>query len=299
VQAVDPLQKSLLTVLFYTLGAIAVLFAGFLVFNRPVVVTIDAAIPEDFPEDGFSHAVFERLLARYVDSDGNVAYERWHAQPADRQALDAYLAAAATYSPDNHPTRFPASSDALAYWLYAYNACVIRGVLMHWPVSSVTDVKAPIEAVKGLGFFYRQRFVFGGEPLSLYNVEHEKILATYRDPRVHFVLNCASESCPVLRPELPTGDELELLLQSATRDFINDPRNVRVDTDGRRIVLSTIFRWYRRDFENDLQRRGLPAGRGVIDYIVEFADEALANRIAGTEDYSVEYVDYDWALNQQ
>ena len=199
--------------------------------------------------------------------------------------------------PDNAPERFPGRSDALAYWLYAYNAYVIFSVLDHWPLASVTAVKAPIEAVTGLGFFYRQRFLFGGRPLSLYAVEQRKILDTYKDPRVHFVLNCASESCPVLRPELPTGDKLERMLAESTTDFLNDPRNVRVDSGQKRIVLSTIFKWYRGDFINDLRRRGLPTRRGVVDYIAAAASPALRSALQEADGYEVRFEDYDWSLN--
>ena len=69
------------------------------------------------------------------------------------QQLNSYLGAVSRFSPDNAPHRFRGRNDELAYWIYAYNAYVIRSVLDHWPLDSVTDVKAPLEAIKGLGFF--------------------------------------------------------------------------------------------------------------------------------------------------
>jgi hypothetical protein len=162
----------------------------------------------------------------------------------------------------------------------------------------VTAVRAPIEAVTGLGFFYRQRFLFGEESLSLYTVEHRKILAAYRDPRIHFVLNCASESCPVLRPELPTGDDLERMLVQSTHDFVNDPRNVHLDHGKKQIILSTLFKWYRNDFINDLRRRGLPTERGVVDYIAGAGSPALRAALQQASGYEVRFEDYDWALNR-
>ena len=288
-----------MTIVVYAV-VLSITIAGvFLYLNRPQLVTIEAEIPESFPADHFSHEVFETLLQLFVDSDGNVDYERWHKSINDRRVLDTYLAAVVRFSPDSAPGRFERRSDELAYWLYAYNAYVIRSVLENWPLDSVTDVRAPIEAVKGLGFFYRQRFLFGGEELSLYAVEHKKILATYRDPRIHFVLNCASASCPVLRPELPVGDELEELLVDATRDFVNDERNVRVVHDERKIVLSTIFRWYRNDFVNDLRRRGLPVDAGVLGYIADAGSPELRAEFARADGYSTVFEDYDWTINQQ
>lgn len=161
-------------------------------------------------------------------------------------ALDSYLSAVARFSPENAADRFRDRNAELAYWMYGYNAYVIKGVLDNWPISSVTDVKAPIEAVTGMGFFYRLRFPFGGEFLSLLTVENEKIRKRYRDARIHFVLNCASESCPVARAELPTGEALQQLMSQAATDFVNDRDNVDVDHEQQKVYLSTTWRALRR-----------------------------------------------------
>ena len=277
---------------------LAALIACVLIANRPRLLTIDAAVPSDFPPDRFDHSIFEHLLRSYVDESGNVDYERWQKNQADLQSLDSYLAAVSRYSPESTPERFEKQSDELAYWLYAYNAYVIKSILDRWPLQSVTDVKAPLELVKGLGFFYQLRFLFGGEAYSLYAVENNIIRARYRDARIHFVLNCASESCPVLRPELPEGDQLEPFLQQAAVDFVSDQRNVFIDHDKKEIVLSAIFKWFRKDFINDLRRRGLPADRGLIDYVASVAPASLRDELNQTNDYEIVFSNYDWAVNQ-
>ena len=179
------------------------------------------------------------------------------------------------------------------------NGYVIKSVLDHWPIKSVTDVKAPIEAVTGLGFLYRQRFYFGGMPLSLYTVENEKIRKSFQYPRIHFVLYCASGSCPVIRPELPTGDDLEQLLQKATLAFVSDPRNVHIDHDRALINLSAIFEMYRGDFTRDLTRRGLPSDRGVIDYVTSVAPDTLQAELQRAIEYEVNFKAYVWAIAGQ
>jgi len=275
------------------------LVCAFFVANRPQLITIDADIPENFPASGFAHDAFERLLRQYVDADGNVDFDGWQQSAADRALLDSYLAAVGRFSPAATPERFPRKSDELAYWMYGYNAYVIKSVLDHWPIESVTDVKAPIEAVTGLGFFYRQRFHFGGTPLSLYTVENEEIRKAFRDPRIHFVLYCASGSCPVLRPELPTGEELEQMLQEATVTFISDPQNVHVDHDNKQIVLSAIFEMYRSDFVRELTRRGLTSDGGVLDYVASVAPSSLQAELKSAADYEVSFADYDWAISKK
>ncbi len=103
-----------------------------LLLIRPRLVTIDATIPENFPADRFSHRVFEDLLQSYVDGAGDVDCGRWQQNEAELQRLDSYLAAVSLYSPESSPHRFDSKQGELAYWLYAYNAYVIRNILGHW-----------------------------------------------------------------------------------------------------------------------------------------------------------------------
>jgi hypothetical protein len=276
---------------------LAVIAAVFLWANRPRRVLIEAAIPVEFPQDGFSHDAFEDLLKDFVTSDGRIDYDRWQLFSASVAQLDSYLAAVANYSPDTTPQRFPTRNDALAYWIYGYNAYVIKSVLDHWPLDSVTDVKAPIELVKGLGFFHQLRFSFGGEYLSLLAVENGKIRGQYQDARIHFVLNCASESCPIARPELPTGDELNTLLARATNEFINDTANVSVDHHAKVVFLSTIFTWYEKDFIQDLRAAGKSTDKGLLGYVGQFADFDLSSDLARSDGYEIQFRDYDWTLN--
>ena len=276
---------------------VALLVGGFALLNRPQFVPVTASIPADFPQEGFSHQDFEDLLRKFVDENGDVDYEDWRNSRESVAQLDSYLAAVSRFSPDSAPERFATRNDELAYWLYSYNAYVIKSVLDNWPISSVTDVKAPLEVIKGLGFFYRLRFEFGGKRFSLLAVENSKIRKSFQDARIHFVLNCASDSCPVLRPALPTGDALQALLASATAEFVNDSKNVSINHANRQILLSTIFKWFRKDFLNDLKKRGLPAEHGVVDYVASVASDSLRAELKAAQDYDVVFSDYDWSLN--
>jgi len=278
---------------------IAILVAGFLWVNRPQTISVNASLPVDFPDDLFSHHLFERLLLRFVDADGRVDYQGWYESTDARADLDSYLAAVSTYSPDNSAERFPTSNDELVYWIQSYNAYVIKAALDHWPIDSVTDVKAPIEAVTGMGFFYRLRFQFGGKYYSLLEVENGIIRKRHRDARIHFVLNCGSDSCPVLRPELPAGAELEILLATAAAEFVADHGNVAIDHSGKTITLSRIFKWFRKDFINDLRQRGRSVEHGLIDYVASVAPEDLRLELERSRDYDVRFFEYDWDLNSQ
>ena len=276
---------------------VAILVAAFLWVNRPRKIIIDAALPANFPQQGFSHNTLEELLRSYVSTDGRVDYERWHQHRESVKQLNSYLAAVSQFSPDSTPERFADRNDELAYWMYGYNAYVIKSVLDHWPLESVTNVKAPLEAVRGLGFFYQLRFSFGGEFFSLRGVENNKIRKQYQDPRIHFILNCASESCPIARPGLPIGNDLEQLLVQATSEFINNTNNVQVDHDQKIVFVSSIFKWYENDFVNYVRLDGELVGNGLLAYIARYASDTLADDITQAGDYEIRFRDYDWSVN--
>jgi hypothetical protein len=286
----------ILPIVFGFTGFLIVAWIGWRWNTRKTKIRIDAEPPADFPVDGFSHDIFEKLLTRFV-SGGKIDYETWHLDTDARGELESYLAAVSRFGPQKAPSRFSGEHDVLAYWMYAYNALVIKVILDRWPLKSVTDFKAPIEMIKGLGFFYNLEFPIDGYWYTLYAIEKEKVVGQAKDPRVHFVLNCGSEACPAIRPELPTGADLEPYLARAATNFVADTRNVAIDHENKEVRLSTIFKWYRKEFIADLQRRALPSTRGVIDYISAVAPERLAEELAGLENYKTVFVEYDWAVN--
>lgn len=282
------------------LGLVAVLgvLGGLWKLNtRGQTTRVEATLPVDFPDAGFSHTAFEHLLARFVDARGAVDYAAWHQDARALAQLDRYLAALAAYSPDSDPDRFEHEGDVLGYWIYAYNAFVIKAVLDRWPLESVMDVKAPVEVVAGLGFFYTLRFVAGGQEYSLYDLEHTRVIGPAQDPRVHFVLNCASGSCPALGPRLPTGAELEPYLAARAVAFVSDPANVQLDAAAKTLTLSPIFEMYRDEFINDLRRRGQRSAT-ILDYVRSVAPAELAQRLDGARDYTVQYRVFDWQVNR-
>lgn len=245
------------------------------------------------PPATFSTAALDVVLRRYVDDQGRVDYAGLRAHP---EALDRFGDLVAAYSPDATPALFPTPNHALAYWINAYNASVLRGVVAHYPITSVADVQPwwPFKA----GFFVFQRFVFGGVTANLYDLEHDVVRARFRDPRVHFALNCASRGCPRLPRAAFDGAALDVQLDQETRRFVAEERNVRIDHAARRVFLSSIFKWYRADFLDWPPLAGAP-GATLLDYVARYATPDRAAELARAKAYAIEFVPYDWGLNDQ
>ncbi len=216
-------------------------------------------------------------MNRFVDEQGRVDFD---ALAADRSGLDELVTWVERVSPATSPELFPSRADVLAYHLNAYNALAMRAVID----GGVSDGFA--------GFFKRQRFfrlrkvTVGGRSMSLASYENH-VIRPLGEPRVHFALNCMARSCPRL-PQAPfRASELEAQLEAAAREFLNDPRNVRVNAAAREAWLSAIFDFYTEDFAADGTHASL------LDYVNRYRNEPIDRTFA------VRFIPYDWSLNRQ
>jgi hypothetical protein len=241
----------------------------------------------------YSHDAWAALLRKHLDPAGRVDYAAWKADPADLEALDAYINLIANASPESHPQLFPTPRDVLAYWINTYNALVIRAVLEHWPIQSVTDVSSGLSFVRGQGFFANRKYLVGGQRISLYELENGK-LRNQNDPRIHFAINCASRSCPPIDREAFFAEGLDGRLEARAHAFVNSEANVYPSPEGRTVHLSMIFEWYEGDF-----LASLPKGSTILDYVLAYAEPELAGKLrrAKAEGWKVDYLTYDWKVN--
>lgn len=225
-----------------------------------------------------AYADYALLLSRYVRG-GGVDYAGWKADdpPAWRRFRD--------WLENVDPGAWPLA-ERRAFWINAYNARVIAGVLERYPLDSVRDVGLLGGRLRG--FFSRREHPVAGAKRSLDEMEEEILLGDpLWDPRIHWSLTCASRGCPPLRPEPYRGDRLDRQLDFQAATYLNGPAGHRLDRESRSIRLSRIFDWYREDFEREAGSVRAYAMR----YVTGAALEALR---AGWE---LGYLDYDWRLN--
>jgi hypothetical protein len=236
---------------------------------------------------GFDHSGWDRMLKAYVNDIGEVHYA---ALKADRKGLDEYIRMLGESSPENRSGLFPTRTHELAYWMNAYNAFVIRGVVDNYPTRSVRDLGAVY------GFFRRKSYTAGGVNLSLLHLENEIIRGKYHEPRIHFGIVCASISCPRLSREAFTGENLERQLERLANQFINERRNLTVDAQTNEVTLSAIFDWYKKDFEYP----NGPAGPKLtlLDYVRRYTNDENRKALNSLKRPKVRYYPYDWSINE-
>ena len=210
---------------------------------------------------------YGRLLAEYA-GPGGIDYGRLHASLRGRQRL-AKLVASLERMADDAP---------LADWLNAYNLIVIKAVIDHYPMASVKEVP---------GFFDGLKFQVAGKQRSLDDIENRVIRPRFQDARIHFALNCAARSCPVLAKRPFRQARLDATLDRLVRSALRSPQHLR--RVGDQLQVSALFFWFAKDFQRD-------AG-SVMAWI---ARHAPAKSLQGLPaQVALEQIDYDWALAQR
>lgn len=214
-------------------------------------------------------AEWDRLLGSAV-SNGQVEYSRWRDNPRF-DALVEQVGLTETGGMDR--------SQKLAFYINAYNLLAARGIL---------DGRSPDGVLGRYLYFKRDKYLVSGEQISLHQLEHEWI-RPLKEPRIHFAIVCASQSCPILQSEAYTAERLDEQLQQAAQGFINDASRNRFDPAGGRAEISMIFKWFEEDF--------LEASGSIQAYLAPFVADSRAVSLLSREGFDISYLEYDWSLN--
>lgn len=214
------------------------------------------------------------VLEARVDTKGRVDFAGLE---GDRAGLTEVVRFIAAIDPESSPADFPTPESRLAYYIDAYNALAMYGVLE-------AGVPERFGWFGRIRFFLLRKFAMGGRSLSLYWLEN-KIIRPLGDPRVHFALNCMSVGCPRLPRSAFTAQELDRQLDAAALEFVADPDKVTVDDARKQTRISSIFKFYTEDF--------LKRAPSLLDYVNQY-------RVAKIPmDYKIVFLEYDWTINDQ
>jgi hypothetical protein len=236
------------------------------------------------------YSEYDRLTRKYVDERGLVNYG---GLKSELGALKAFIDQISSVSPHSHPQRFKDGGEQLRYWMTAYNAWVMYIAASEYPSKS--------SLWNFLGMFRNREIKLGGKQMKLGDLEHKIIRAGYKDPRIHFYINCGAGGCPALSrgaiPQLKTSDALD----QAARRFINDGKHVKYDAAAKRLYLSKIFDWFEDDFLNYLKEKNGDQTPHIAQYILLYLEGPPREALQKTplNEIRVSYFSYDKSLNEQ
>ena len=231
--------------------------------------------------DQIDHSTFDRLLKKYVNEDGEVNYAGLKASTSDHQALQQYLNLLSTADLNQQASR----NGKLAYWINAYNAVTLEGILAVYPTSSIRNHTKKL----GYNIWTDLKLIVGDTQINLEDIEH-KVLRKMNEPRIHFAIVCASTGCPRLLNQAFVADKIESQLATNTTDFFSRTRNLKFDNSRNLLQLSAILKWFATDFGNDQNAQ--------INKILPYFPESVKTAVQ-RGGFRVSYQDYDWSLNEQ
>ncbi len=202
------------------------------VIPKKLEVTNETKVKSEYISDVFSHASFDALLKKYVSISGVVNYG---ALKTNNASLEKYIS---TLKAQKNIDEWP-RNEKLAYYINAYNAYTIQLILDNYPTTSIMKInngKAwDLEIVN-----------LGGKRMSLNYLENEIIRPVFKEPRIHFAVNCAAISCPKLMNGAFLPNQLNSQLERQTKAFINNIKENQINEGS--IKISQIFEWYADDF---------------------------------------------------
>jgi len=214
------------------------------------------------------HGLWDRYLGKYVSESGKVNY---NSMKLEMDTLDAYL----LQIRDKSPQADWSDDEKMAYFINAYNAYTIKFILSKYPVESVKDI-----TFSGKDLWTFRMANIGGTNYTLNQLEND-FLRKMGDPRIHFAINCGAVSCPKLYNHAYVADKLNTQLSQATKTFLSDESKNKITE--KKIQISELFNWYAPDFALN--------GKTLIDFLNKYASVTIL------ETAKVEYLPYDWALN--
>ncbi|UTV27432.1 DUF547 domain-containing protein [Photobacterium atrarenae] len=218
------------------------------------------------------HSRWQQLLDKYLVTQPTQTLFRYRqVSDSDRYELGRYVRDLSQSDPRQLNRR-----EQFAYWVNLYNALTVKLILDNYPVSSITK----LGGLFSFGPWDEEVITINGKALTLNDIEHRILRPIWQDPRIHYVVNCASLGCPDLQPQAFTAANAEALLEQSAKRFINSDKGVAVR--GNRVRLSSIYDWYGSDFGTRAQlqrhlnryRDGKPVTLNSVSY------------------------DYNWALNE-
>ncbi len=252
---------------------LTLIFLGLLIV---IAVPAGAAAPPDYKAWG-------DLLSKYYDPAKGMSYKALKAQ--DKATLDNLRRQMATVE-----VQALSRQDQLAYWINLYNISVVGIVVDNYPIESIKDLST--DPIVRLNIFKKPLVDTKRGKISLNDIENEKIREGFKDPRIHFAINCAAKSCPAIRTEPYVGSQLSQQLDDQARKFLNGPNGIRVEKKGGGVILHTtkVMDWFEEDFNK--------WGGGVEAFIIRYAASDKRKQIEGAaSQVDLKYDDYSWALN--
>lgn len=252
--------------------------------NSAKKVTVGTArrAPGNAPLEAIDHSAWDGLLQKYVDDQGLVDYRRWKQSSADLSALDAYLAELSRGDPSQRSRR----DGRIAYWVNAYNALCLWGILREYPLTAVRPAGSRFWEYD----LHRDLLLpVGDATYSLDDIEQQ--LAALDEPRIYFAVDCTYRNGPLLRPQAYLSDRVDAQLTDTARRLFARSNSLRVDAAQNELWVSPALESCQAAFG--------PTTQAAVAAVAVYFPDDTSRRLAANASTVTRYLPRDEQLNDQ
>ncbi|XP_065910956.1 uncharacterized protein [Dysidea avara] len=244
----------------------------------------------------------------YANDDLKTSYELWnevvshHISPGHLEGISVNVVDYESIRSDENfykyltvirdvDTKNFTHSELYAFFMNVYNAFAIKMILEYschdcHPIESIKDIGSTTKPVWKMTAGYA-----GGRTWSLDDVEDYLRNPTpfKEDSRLHSCIVCASISCPNVRMTAFEHSKVDQQMTRQMQEFLNNTKKgLAVDESNKVIHLSSIFNWFKADFEAE--------SGSVRNFIMPYVPPQAITYLNNTN-FNFEYFDYNWNLN--
>ena len=243
-----------------------------------------------------------QILRTYVNEQGWVNYRMLKRKKLELlDVLDAFR----NFDRDRYNSM--SKDDKLAFWINAYNLELIKIILDNYPIQStrVLLLFYPANSIQHIkGLWDQNKFIVMNEEFTLQEIEQRFFKKEFNDPRTFFAIYYGTVSGPTLRNDAYCGPKLSEQLDEQVLSNLASGQIFRLDRQNKTVYISAILKhtwngpYFIEKYGTDLKfKQQPPEMRAILNFLTHYLP-ALDVDFLETGNYSVDFMRYDWTLNE-
>ncbi len=243
------------------------------------------------------------FLKKYVSQDGLVDYKALsHRKMEMVKLLEQFRKL------DRNEYNSWSKDDKLAFWINGYNLNFVKIIVDNYPIESNRMLRLfwPPNSIKHInGIWTEHKFIIMNEEFTLQEIDQRFLQKEFNEPLAFFAISYASVSGTSLRNEAYRGQNISMQFDDQVKKFLAGQHAFQIDRENKKVYLSSIFNstWYGSQFiakyGTDLKfKQQESAVRAILNFLTNYIPPQDIDYLE-TANYTVEFLRYDWTLNDR
>ena len=275
---------------------------------KPVQAETDSVKSQPAPSAANTTAarLFDQVtefLKKYVNQDGMVDYKA-----LSRKKMEMGKLLEQFRKLDRNEYSSWSKDDKLAFWINGYNLNFLKIIVDNYPIESNRMLRLfwPPNSIRHIkGVWDEHKFIIMNEEFTLQEIDQRFLQKEFGEPLAFFAISYASVSGTPLRNEAYRGRNLSTQFDDQVKKFLAGQHAFKIDRENQMVYLSSILKstWYGNQFiakySTDLKfKQQEPAVRAILNFLTKYVSPQDVDYLE-TGNYTVEFLRYDWTLNDR